>query len=261
MFASSASDKEDMDRRIHLWSLYGRGDADIYEARWESSYLDLRAAAGKSVQDEAAALPELRCIREFVVGVTPTDGRLYSSRSFVPRTLCLLASRMQGLESVDWNLSDNEKRDAALRKMLRADFAHALQTLPSSLQHFQLSYSRRIPLDHSFQTPSILDETDGDNDKLSLALHKISQRLISFDLIADVGPEVLWPLEQTQGNDPLWPKMRRYSILHSAIAPSGQWRYQRSDSDNDDDSDDDNDNDDEWDAASSEMDPIAPPRR
>jgi hypothetical protein len=153
---------------------------------------------------------------------------------------------------VNWNLSDNEKRDVALRKRLRADFAHALQTLPSSLQHFQLSYERRIPLDHSFQTPSILDETDGDNnDKLSLAFHKLSQRLTSFDLIADVGPEVLWPLEQTQSNDTLWPKMRRYSICHSAIAPSGQWRYQRSDSDDDEDEDDD----DEWD----ETDPVALP--
>lgn len=253
MFASCVSDKEDMDRRIHPWSLYGRADADIYEARWESSYLDLRAAAGKSVQDEAEALPELRCIQEFVVGVTPTDGRLYSSRPFVPRTLCLLASRMRGLESVDWTLSDNEKRDVALRKRLRADFSHALQTLPSSLQHFRLTYYRRIPLDHSFQTPNILDESDGD--KLSLAFHNLSQRLTCFDLKADVGPEVLWPLEQTQGNDPLWPKMRRYSILHSAIAPSGQWRYLRSDSIDDDD----DDGDPEWDAASSETDPVALP--
>ncbi|KAG7290932.1 hypothetical protein NEMBOFW57_000937 [Staphylotrichum longicolle] len=162
MFASCVSDKENMDRRIHPWSLYGRADADIYEARWESSYLDLRAAAGKSVQDEAEALPELRCIQD------------------------------------------------------------------------------------------ILDESGGD--KLSLAFHKLSQRLTSFDLIADVGPEILWPLEQTQGNDPLWPKMRRYNILHSAIAPSGQWRYLRSDS-----NDDGDDDDDEWDAASSETDPVALP--
>ncbi|KAK4033620.1 hypothetical protein C8A01DRAFT_39920 [Parachaetomium inaequale] len=104
-------------------------------------------------------------------------------------------------------------------------------------------------LDHSFQTPSILDETDRDNnDKLSLALCKLSQRLATFDLMADVGPEILWPLERTapdhhhqqqhQDNDPLWPTMCHYTINPGPIAPSGKWRFQRlpdSDSDSDDD--------------------------
>jgi hypothetical protein len=76
---------------------------------------------------------------------------------------------------------------------------------------------------------------DHDNDKLSLALHKLSQRLVTFVPIADVGPEVLWPLEHPQDDDQLWPRMRDYSIHPGAIAPSGQWSFQRSDSDSDDD--------------------------
>jgi hypothetical protein len=66
--------------------------------------------------------------------------------------------------------------------------------------------------------------------------------------MADVGSEILWPLEHTapdhhhhqQDNDPFWPMMRRYRISPGMIAPSGEWRFRRpqdaSDSDWDDDS-------------------------
>ncbi|KAL2132758.1 hypothetical protein VTI74DRAFT_3413 [Chaetomium olivicolor] len=138
---------------------------------------------------------------------------------------------MLGLESVNRELCDNEKRDVALRKRLRAVFADALQALPSSLRHSQLLYDRRPPLDHSFQTPSILDEMDGDNnDRVSIALHKLSQRLTTFYLVDTVvGPEILWPLERTapEKKDPLWPRMRRYSINPGPIAPSGKWLFER----------------------------------
>ncbi|KAH6855908.1 hypothetical protein B0I37DRAFT_65246 [Chaetomium sp. MPI-CAGE-AT-0009] len=254
MTTRCVSDAEDLEARIFKLGL-SREALDILEGRYESSYLDLKPAAGKSVQDEAEALPELHCIKKFRVHGTPIFTRLnFTQRNFAPRALCLMASRMPGLESIDWILHDNEKRDIALRKRLRADFAYALQTLPSSLRDFDLWYSRSIPLDHSFQTPSILDETDSDNnnnnDKLSLALHKLSQRLVTFGLVADVGPEVFWPLEHTQDDSdgPLWPRMRCYSITPGSIAPSGKWLYQRSDSN------------DEWDVdSSSEPDALVAP--
>lgn len=85
-------------------------------------------------------------------------------------------------------------------------------------------------MNHSYQPPSILDETDQHGDKLSVALHKLSRRLSDFQLIADVGPEVLWPTE-TEGREendhPQWPSMRQYSIGLGPIAPSGEWRFQR----------------------------------
>ena len=227
--ARCVSDKEDLDKRLLRWP-----PADIFERRYDSSYLDLRPAAGKSVQDEVEALPELHCIQDFNTRAPSHYGHLYfASRHFAPRILCLMASRMPRLVSIDWGLYDNEKRDAALRKGLRTDFAEALRALPSSLQRFGLVYHRCAPLDHSFQPPSILD---GDHsDKLSLALHKLSQRLVTFNLIADVGPEVFWPLERTQDDDPFWPRMRRYHVNTGPIAPSGQWLFHRSDSDSDSD--------------------------
>jgi hypothetical protein len=249
--ARCVSDGEDWEARMRRRGASPFPYNDLFRARYESSYLDLRPAAGRSVEDEVAALPELHCIQVFFV--RPIRGP-WPYRSFAPRAACLLASRMPGLERVDWEFSDNEKRDAALRKKLREDFAHALQTLPSSLRHFDLDYERSPPLDHSYQTPSLLDDTDGGNDKLSLALHKLSQHLATFHLLADVGPEIFWPLERTapghhhhqqeqqqqqqhQDNDPLWPIMREYMITPGFIAPSGEWRWQRN-PDSDLDSDD-----------------------
>ncbi|KAK3898293.1 hypothetical protein C8A05DRAFT_38121 [Staphylotrichum tortipilum] len=219
--ASCVSNAEDMEARRDQWDIYGRLDTDIYEARYESSYLDLRPAAGKSVQDEAEALPQLHCINQFRVFAT--------------------ASRAADVYTLPGDVLLHEPY-----------FAYALQTLPSSLRHFNLDYHRVVPLDHSFQTPSILEETDrDDNDKLSLALQKLSQRLVSFTLMADVGPEAVWPGERAQDDDPLWPRMRNYFINPGAIAPSGQWRYLRS---NSDDSDDDG-----QDMLSNYADPFAAP--
>ncbi|KAK7738293.1 hypothetical protein SLS63_002628 [Diaporthe eres] len=229
------SDTEDLEERRYRQRVNAISTGDIFEARYESSYLDFSPAAGKTVRDEAEALPELLCVSELDVQATQAPGR----RHFAPRVLCLVASRMPGLRSVNWELCDNEKRDVALRK----NFAEALESLPPSLQSFYLLYDRRLPMNHSHRTPSILDETDQHGDKLSIALRKLSQRLHTFKLIADVGLEILWPpeTEQREENDqPRWPSMGRYSIGLGPIAPSGEWRFQRSTdaSDNEDDDDD-----------------------
>ena len=71
--------------------------------------------------------------------------------------------------------------------------------------------------------------------------------------MADVGLEALWPGERVQDNEdnnPLWPRMRSYFINPGAIAPSGQWRFLRSDS---------NDSDDEQDILSNDTEPFAAP--
>ncbi|ROW02590.1 hypothetical protein VPNG_07854 [Cytospora leucostoma] len=215
--ACCVSDAEDIMER-HFATFRG-ASRDLFRARYESSYIDLLPAAGRSVQDEAEALPELACVSEFHAQGSSGLG----SRAFAPRALCLIASRMSGLKAIEWGLSDNEKRDIALRKTLRTDFANTLERLPSTLQHFRLYYERHEPKDHSFQTPSIIDETDYGNDKLSLALYKLSQRLRTFELVAQVGPEILWPLQtgpdHQDGNLPLWPNMWRYTIEPGAIAP------------------------------------------
>lgn len=104
--ARCVSDVEDLEAREYRYHV-GMFDRpkDIFKLRYESSYLDLRLAE---------ALPKLNCISQFYVKARTAH------RTFAPRALCLIASRISSLESIDWELSDEEKRDAALRKKLRA---------------------------------------------------------------------------------------------------------------------------------------------
>lgn len=112
----------------------------------------------------------------------------------------------------------------------KIDFAKALEKLPSSLEGFKLIYSRQPPLNHSYQPPSLVDQTDQHGDQLNVALRNLSQRLSYFILIADIGNELFWPLETKQEGDkyqPQWPSMRRYSISAGLLTPSGEWRFKR----------------------------------
>ena len=59
MKARCVSDTEGLEARDYRWSVSRSTHTDIFEARYESSYLDLRPTARMSVQDEAEALPEL----------------------------------------------------------------------------------------------------------------------------------------------------------------------------------------------------------
>lgn len=124
----------------------------------------------------------------------------------------------------------------------KTEFSEALETLPSSLKNFYLLYDRHPPMNHSYRPPSILDEPDQHGDKLSVALRKLSQRLSTFKLIADVGAEIFWPTGtelREESDQPRWPSMGRYSIGLGPIAPSGEWRFQRPTDASDDDDDDD----------------------
>lgn len=63
-----------------------------------------------------------------------------------------------------------------------------------------------------------------------MALRNLSQRLIYFTLIADIGNELFWPLETKQEGDkhqPQWPSRRRYSISAGLLTPSGELRFKR----------------------------------
>lgn len=87
-------------------------------------------------------------------------------------------------------------------------------------------------MNHSYQQPSLLDESDQGGDKLTIALRKLSERLERFHVGADVGLEIYGPTEAEGHQDneqeqPRWPRMRRHSVYPGAIAPSGEWRWQR----------------------------------
>lgn len=119
--ALCVSDGEDWQERQYRYRIGSHGQ-DIFEERYKSSYLDLCPAAGNTAWGEGQTLPKLQCVSELEVHASSCEADRLSPghRLFAPRALCLIASRMSGLECINWELCDNEKRDFALRKTLRS---------------------------------------------------------------------------------------------------------------------------------------------
>lgn len=118
--AVCVSDGEDWKDRQYRYRIGTHGQ-DIFQARYESSYLDFNPEPGNTAWDEGKALPELPFILELEVHASSCEADRMSpgDRLFAPRALCLIASRMSGLQSINWELYTNEKRDFELRKTLR----------------------------------------------------------------------------------------------------------------------------------------------
>lgn len=116
MAAPFISEPDEINAMRRLVEIHDAPSERVFGGRYEGSYLDLRPPEGRSVQDLMDALPELPWLSRFEVEASPRTGYRY----FAPRALCLMASKMPGLNRIHWELCDNEKMDAELRKKLRA---------------------------------------------------------------------------------------------------------------------------------------------
>ncbi|KAM5350393.1 hypothetical protein ACJ41O_006898 [Fusarium nematophilum] len=169
-------------------------------------YLDLQL-------DEGVELPE-------VPAISSCKFHLESwSLFFAPRAVCLMASKMTRLKKLELLLSDEEKRDEALRIRQRDGFAEGILALPESITYFELQYSLDVPKDHSVQPPSIVPP--GQTDNLSEALCKFSQRehLKRFRANGSFDADILW----CPDSESSWPGMESYEIGFLPVTPSGKW--------------------------------------
>ncbi|KAK8073651.1 hypothetical protein PG994_004550 [Apiospora phragmitis] len=135
---------------------------------------------------------------------------------------------LQTLISINWCLSDREKRDLALRAYLRDSFARGLELLPDSLETAKLQYTYLPPNNQNFKPASV----SAGADKLSVALRALCQRVKSADVEASVTSDFFWPstasiepgaLEPRQE----WPHLRSISLTAAAADPNGNWLFDR----------------------------------
>ncbi|KAK8022705.1 hypothetical protein PG993_013472 [Apiospora rasikravindrae] len=132
------------------------------------------------------------------------------------------------LTSIDWCLSDREKRDLGLRACLRDSFARGLELLPDSLETVKLQYTYPPPNNHEFKPASVSAGTD----KLSVALHALCQRVKFADVEASVTSDFFWP--STASMTPCaiepcqeWPHLRSISLTAAEADPNGNWLFDR----------------------------------
>ncbi|RSL68400.1 hypothetical protein CEP54_002913 [Fusarium duplospermum] len=185
----------------------------------------------------AEELPELPMVYKMSTSL------ISRSVVFSPGSICLMASKMPRLRKVNWELSDAEKLDTALRiqqrngKSLKLStnvspwlivlligLANTLQRLPMSIEMFHLTYVRELPSNHSFQPPSIIPP-DSQQDPLSEALCKFTQRigLKDFTFSGSVDHTIFWPSSESSDEEPYWPSLKSIDIYPHEVLPSGEW--------------------------------------
>lgn len=191
---------------------------NMMEVRYQQSYLELL--------DTPGLVLSLGIFSEFKV---PSPfSRSLQRRLISPSACCRIAAQLHGVEEIDWHLSDNEKKDVALRRRLRDDFAKGLPLLPKSLRHVVLEYPHESPRNHDFSSSDILDKANPTADPLSVALRQLSKRLVSADLRGiSLTADFFKSSSTSDGRKELWPQLKALTVYMSAVEPTGEWLLDR----------------------------------
>ncbi|RSL89447.1 hypothetical protein CEP51_001232 [Fusarium floridanum] len=170
----------------------------------------------KLAQEVYQELPDLPMVSTFMVSLDAYGV------AFEPRFICLLASKMSRLETVQWEFSDAEKRNRELRIRQRDGLVDNMDKLPLSVKDFTIRYIREMPRDDTIEPPSMVPA--GQVDRLSRALRQFSLRpnVESFIFDGCVDSEILWPSNIDDGL-PHWPNMRFFAVKMASVLPSGKW--------------------------------------
>ncbi|KAH8662093.1 hypothetical protein BX600DRAFT_550925 [Xylariales sp. PMI_506] len=220
------------------WREPGRG---VERRRWRLRYLIPDILDYRYLQSHLELLecdlPSLSFISHFQI---PQAWHQY--RFINPGACCIIASKLNKLDSIVWHLSDNEKRDLDLRRRLRRDMARCLPALPPSLSHIQLTYSHDPPHNETFEPANIVGPK-GTPDPVSVALRDVCQCLETATISAALTPEFFWPTfvassadngsdekaRDIRGESPQlhWPRLRKLQLGICPADPSGRWLHER----------------------------------
>ncbi|KAJ5640651.1 hypothetical protein N7528_000276 [Penicillium herquei] len=148
-------------------------------------------------------------------------------RLILPASCALIASKLPRLHTLELNLSDNEKRDKALRKHNRNDFADHFHHFPSSIKQLFLKFTGYGPENHDFAPANVVDGKI--EDPLSSSLRDFSQQLTSMRLEnIVVAKELFWPINPTDDTKlPTWSNLTHVELGHGITTPSGGWYFER----------------------------------
>ncbi|KAK4987211.1 hypothetical protein LTR50_004812 [Elasticomyces elasticus] len=183
---------------FHQQQLVNRND--VFAHRYDHSVVGLKPHV---------ELPSLRRVARFQASA---DGLHTIDMGTVAR----IAASFSNLQSIRWNLDDNERRYVDRRRQYRNDLADVL----ASHRFLQLK-------------DAWIDLLDSDVDPLSVSFRNFSQsqNLVSLTICGVVGPDVFWPTQVNDTLPPYWPNLEIFDVTFNIAAPSGDWCFQQ-DTDN-----------------------------
>ena len=141
------------------------------------------------------------------------------------RAVVDMTAKFPNLESLRWELYDNQKRDPNLRLTNRHSFVSALSTYTfQSLKTLQVTFYHDPPANQRRKQANLLG--DYTCDPLSTALiHTFSQspNLTSLDLTGVFDSSLFWPCPYQSPNTavPSWPNLKYLTVTFELTTPSG----------------------------------------
>ena len=136
-----------------------------------------------------------------------------------------MTAKFPNLESLRWELYDNQKRDPNLRLTNRHSFAAALSTYTfQSFKTLHVTFYHDPPANQRRKQANLLG--DHTCDPLSTALiHTFSQspNLTSLDLTGVFDSSLFWPCPYQSPNTavPSWPNLKYLTVIFELTTPSG----------------------------------------
>ncbi|KAK4960657.1 hypothetical protein LTR28_005051, partial [Elasticomyces elasticus] len=142
-------------------------------------------------------------------------------------TVARIAASFSNLQSIRWNLDDNERRYVDRRRQYRKGLADALASHDfQQLKDAWIGMLYEAPSNHHATLPDFLDSGV---DPLGASFRKFSQsqNLVSLTICGVIGPDVFWPTQVNDKLPPYWPNLEIFDVTFNTAAPSGDWYFQR----------------------------------
>jgi hypothetical protein len=175
------------------------------------------------VPEEIMELPNLPRITQLVITAA-------QPRYVAPSAVTLLASKLPGLEYIQWELSDNERRYPSLRSKLRAEFTRGLASLRTpNIQRFELEYMHETPGNEAFGNANLLGESKSDLFSSRLREYLQAGNLVNINLKGPIclGPDFFLPEGDAEGVSVNWPQLKTLDVEISHVRPDGGWYLKR----------------------------------
>ncbi|KAF2126083.1 carbohydrate-binding module family 50 protein [Dothidotthia symphoricarpi CBS 119687] len=193
--------------QIRLEIAQGKRDRDIFEKRWEDSYLDL---------SESNKIPTLSNLTYLNV-----QGSLV--RKLAPAVGPRLAAFLPNVTSLFWNFG--EGGDHLINVENRTTFAKMLeQTKLQQRSVAEIDFHSETPSDQRLAVPSRIPP-GALYDPFSASLRVFSQNLTSLALRGYFDSTLFWPSSHETCSTPTWPFLKTLKVFFNMATPSGDWYF------------------------------------
>lgn len=203
---------------------------DLFQHRYEHSYIQLL---------HPESVPAVLRVKTINI-CTET------SRCLAPATAANISSKLTGVETIEWNLFDAERKYRDLRISLRQEFTQALKSLRCEhAKSLKLNLAHGPPSNQGYTSFDIRLEDSKPVDGFSAQLGEFLRmsNLVKINLGGPIciGPEIFRVVKQ-EGLS--WACLQEFFVTISPVRPDGGWYFDRGATDpGGDDEEEDNDDD------------------